>query len=616
MKYVIWLCIAAMAFMSHRMPVPYKEPWKLMLKQEGKRDVEIFSLPLDITKPDAVQMSIDNIRVTVTLQPEKGSLVFNVTGSVDTGTARFYFALTKKYADEMPYNFNGEIKTPEIYRQSPHDVNAWIVNDIAMQPIPVVALKKDGLFEVALNGSPALYDNFTSQAFYPGKKTVELCSGDNGTTPGIHPDTSGKEKRSYNTEKTQVLSPGKIIARYHLVGPGKPHSFEGLVFTCRQSSLKGLRKEINQRAAVHFSNNKYTDYFGALSFTTTYMNLRTNETGKSKYWVVPSVEYANTQYCRDAFWISMILPPDMSAECLKNELDSVNHYAEYALCTILWAYRLHRQKCEVDLERVQHYVDAVEKHAADSYFYSYDENDGRLDFQYWGDLIAFDKNDVVAYNQGLFTLALMAARDMGLRIKTDPERALRHYQDFYQPAGFYAISKKKNNLTGPDPVLPDLLSQLYFSRSLLPDDRVKNHYSLLVKRLKTSYGFKVIAQQTGAYLTSAQYDVPGYVSQANKEQVADGQYFRGGSFFLYDNLFLIDAYLHGIREAEDLLIWRTALDFSAGSTTYECLNTITGEPWKPNMGWNVAVYSIWGQLNDQGRAGGRLFHYIDSLCGH
>jgi hypothetical protein len=93
----------------------------------------------------------------------------------------------------------------------------------------------------------------------------------------------------------------------------------------------------------------------------------------------------------------------------------------------------------------------------------------------------------------------------------------------------------------------------------------------------------------------------------------DGQYFKGGSYFLYDNLFLIDAYLHGIKEAEEELIWRISLDFKIGATTYECLNTITGEPWKPNMGWNVAVYSIWRQLVDDGIADMKLFNKIDSI---
>ena len=132
-------------------------------------------------------------------------------------------------------------------------------------------------------------------------------------------------------------------------------------------------------------------------------------------------------------------------------------------------------------------------------------------------------------------------------------------------------------------------------------------------RARTKFGYKIVSNADGSYLSSAMYDVAGYVSQVNREQLPDGRYFRGGSYFLYDNLFLIDAYLHGIAGAEDELIWRLGLDFTIGSTTFECLNTATGEPWKPNMGWNVAVYAAWRQLIAEGRASKRLFDHIDNI---
>lgn len=136
----------------------------------------------------------------------------------------------------------------------------------------------------------------------------------------------------------------------------------------------------------------------------------------------------------------------------------------------------------------------------------------------------------------------------------------------------------------------------------------------IVKNSKTSFGFKVVSLPNGEYLPAKMYDVNGYVSQANREKdMSDGRYFKGGSYFLYDNLFLIDAYLHGVKEAEDELIERVSLDFKIGATTYECLNTKTGEPWKPNMGWNVAVYAIWRKLADEGKACNRPFETVDKI---
>ncbi|MEJ7589812.1 MAG: hypothetical protein WKI04_19850 [Ferruginibacter sp.] len=431
----------------------------------------------------------------------------------------------------------------------------------------------------------------------------------------MKPDTAQfLHTTNYNADKTQRFAPGKVLPFYPAVFSSKPHLFEGIIFTSKANSQQQLRKDINQLAARHFSNGKYKDYFGALSFTTAYMNLRTNETGKSKYWVVPSVEYNNTQYCRDAFWLATMLPPGIASDCLKNELDSVNQYAEYPLITIIWAYKAWKEKNEVDKDKLQQYLNAVDGHAKDNYYYSYNSYDGRLDFQYWNDLIAFDTTDVVTYNQGLYALAIAAAKEMGLTTRSDPAAALQHYRSMFNSAsGFYPISKKKNFILGPDPLVPDLLSQLYFNKKMLDTKNVKLHYNRMIKFSKTDYGFKVVSLPDGKYLPVAMYNVKGYLSQVTRGNLQDGQYCRGGSFFLYDNLFLIDAYLHGIKEAEGELLNRVAIDFTLGGTTYECLNTKTGEAWKPNMGWNVAIYAIWRKLIDEGKADGKLLKYIDSI---
>ncbi|MBL7858600.1 MAG: hypothetical protein JNM57_13000 [Cyclobacteriaceae bacterium] len=587
--------------------------WSLVLHQRGKAEIEVVQLPVDFSKSFSANRKIDGIEIDFSLTPTENYSVFKATASKVSGPAEVYLALRCHYTNQEPYNFNGRVDSSEIFRQSPHDVNAWISEQIAKQAVPVIALKSDSGFVVALNGSPALYNNFTSQAFYVDQNRLELSSGDNGKTPGLKPDTVKQLDIEYNTDKTQVMAPGRILAYYHPIDSTKTHVFEGILFRSKAANLNGLRKDVNQLAAHHFSAGKYNDYFGALAFTTAYMNLRVNETGKSKYWVVPSVEYGNTQYGRDAFWISTMLAPADAAECMRNELDVVNEYAEYPLFAMLWAYRSYRENGAIDTAKIQAYVDAIETRARNNYFYSYLERDGRLDFQYWGDVIAFEKDDVIAYNQGLFALALTAARELGLTIRSNPEKALRQYQNMYNAKeGFYPISKKKNIL-GPDPLIPDLLAQLYFNRKLLDSETVKSHFNRMVKYSKTSYGYKVVATPDGEYLPSAAYDIPNYVSQVNREHMPDGRYFKGGSYFLYDNLFLIDAWLHGIKEAEDELIWRTSLDFTIGNTTYECLNTKTGEPWKPNMGWNVAVYSIWRKLVDEGKAKGTLFDRIDTI---
>jgi hypothetical protein len=56
---------------------------------------------------------------------------------------------------------------------------------------------------------------------------------------------------------------------------------------------------------------------------------------------------------------------------------------------------------------------------------------------------------------------------------------------------FYPISNKKNKLFGPDPLLPDLVAQLYFGKKLLESDKVKQHYNNIVSKSKTRFGIKI-----------------------------------------------------------------------------------------------------------------------------
>ncbi|MEM8896215.1 MAG: hypothetical protein AAGC88_16675, partial [Bacteroidota bacterium] len=523
--------------------------------------------------------------------------------------------VSAKYSsyDFAPFNFNGSVDSAETYRQSPHDVNAWIVETIPMQSVPVIAIRNQSGFQVAVSDSPFRYDNFTTQTFFPELGEMYLACGDNGQSPGIQPDTSEVLNLDYNTEKTQIFTPGKVLPYYHRIDQDNPHEFEAIIFHSKATDFKGLRKDITLNTARHFSEGRFLDYFGSLAFTTPYYNLRTNDSGKSDYWVIPAVEYGNTQYGRDAFWIAMMLDPQFSAECLKSELSAVNHFAEYPLFTIIWAYRAIQDGFEIDLAQVQAYVDAVEERVKDDAYYSYYEGDGRLDFQYWGDLMAFEKHDLIAYNQGLFAVAMAMANELGLSVNTNVDRAKERYLELFDhEKGYMPVSKLKAILS-PDAILPDLLSQMYLDEELLPTELVQRHYDRMVEYAKTDYGFKVVSTSNGDYLPLEAYDIPGYASQVARGDWVDGEYFRGGSYFLYDNLFLLTAYLHDIEGVEELIKWRVGLDFKLGSTTYEHINTITGKPNKPNMGWNVAIYSFWRELVEQGKADNALFEHVDNI---
>lgn len=599
--FVVLLFLNTLHFSCNKAKIP-APIWTIVLHEPNGKTTPVIDLPEDLSQSFQQEKELGDFKIQVKLIPTKSYTNF-VAKLMSKHSKKAFLSLECKYDKNLfaAYNFNGRVDSAEIFRQSPHDVNAWIVKTIAMQAMPVVALKSDSSFVFAVSDAPFRYNNFTSQAFYPNQGMIAVRAGDDGLSPGIQPDTSEVLNLDYNADKTQIFTPGKVLSYYQPIDSNQSHTFKGIIATCNAKDIKDLRKEIITKYAHHFSSGKYVDYFGALSFTTAYTNLRVNDSGKSKYWVVPAVEYSNIQYGRDAFWISTMLEPEYALECLNSELAEVNHFAEYPLFSIIWAYRAYQDHLNIDLNKVQAYVNAIEQRAKNDAYYSYYEGDGRLDFQYWGDLMAFKKDDVITYNQGLFALALTVAQRMGLKIKSNPKNAIQIYRNTYNAElGYFPVSKFKPVLT-PDVLVPDLLAQIYLNQALLPTVAVQKHYERMVRYAKTPYGFKIVSTPTGAYLPATLYDIEGYVSQVNREKIPDGQYFRGGSYFLYDNLFLMDAYLHGIKEAETLLKWRINLDFSIGSTTYETLNTKTGEPWKPNMGWNVAVYAFWKKLKDEGR---------------
>ncbi len=586
--------------------------WTLTLNQPNKPSQEVVVLPEDLKAGFTFSKVVDGVTINVVTKAKDNYVALTAEAiAVNGTTAQCFLALKANYTNANPWNYDGEIKRSEVYRQSPHDVNAWITDSLAKQALPIIALKNDTGFSIAVSNSPVYYDNFTTQQFDVAKNELILTAGDNGLTPGMQPATM--KMGAYNAEKGQLFTPGTVKPYYHTVSENKKHVFECLIISSKATDLNNFRKDIVLSISDHWSGGKYTDYMGALAFTVPYMNLRKNDSKKSSYWVIPSVEYSNTQYCRDAFWISTMLADSMSAQCLTSELDSVNHYAEYPLYIPIWAYRSQLKGIKVDLAKVQKYVDTIETHVKNGYYYSYDDNDGRKDFQYWNDCVAFDTTDVISYNQGLLAVSLMAAKELKLAFKTSPDLAIKNYKGLYnEKLGFYPLSMKKDFILSSDPVVGDLLSQIYFNKPLLPIENLQRHYESITKKSKTAYGYKIVADTAGNYLPRQAYDFGTYISQINRENMPEGKYQHGGSWTLYDMLFLMDSYMQGIQGAEEEIVWRGTLDFKLGATSYECINTKTGIPWKPNMGWNSAIYFFWRKLVDENRAGDKLFKSVDA----
>ncbi|MFO7637499.1 MAG: hypothetical protein R6W96_09340, partial [Clostridia bacterium] len=162
----------------------------------------------------------------------------------------------------------------------------------------------------------------------------------------------------------------------------------------------------------------------------------------------------------------------------------------------------------------------------------------------------------------------------------------------------------------------DLLSQRILGQPLAETPDVEQHYQQVVGKAKTAYGYKVTCKEDGDYLPASFHGIRkgnggmGFF-EIQESYEYPGVYQWGGSWYLYDQLFLISAYLHGIEQAEEEMIWRTILELDLGGTTHEHINTATGKPGKPSLGWNAAIYAIWDQLMQEGKASNRYFEAVN-----
>jgi hypothetical protein len=225
-------------------------------------------------------------------------------------------------------------------------------------------------------------------------------------------------------------------------------------------------------------------------------------------------------------------------------------------------------------------------------------------------VVAFEDDDVITYDQGLLAVALLSAEALGLHPSVSSAEAIQNYQAmFNQKSGYFPLSRDKD-LLAVDPLVGDLLAEVFFHKALLTDESVQSHFRQVVAQAKTPFGFKVTCLPDGSYAPLSAYSASGFVISEH-DLGSKGNYQWGGSWYLYDMLCMIDCYLHGAPGAKEEVSWRGALDFKLGGTYFENLNTVTGQPSKPNQGWDAGVYAIWKKLMAQGRADSSLLDAID-----
>lgn len=524
-----------------------------------------------------------NIDITVKKMLKGNCYVTEITAK---GKGEAYIAVRAVYDCGEVYTFSGKKDALGVFRQSPHNPKDYTI-DTPKEAVPMVALYADGIFTVLMSDNPAMYNNYSTQTVNPEEKYIEIASGDSGITTG----GSLKFEPYYHNAENGI-------------------KFTAVLFNTNAKDLNSLRKDVFYAIDAAFGGGEGSK-FHAICFSSNYMHYRTNDYGTSKYWVVPGIEYSNYQYIRDAFWQSMIFPPEMEKECYDAVKKGVYAYAENALIFMIWSYRIFRNGGEPDMERFYDALSYIKSFAKDGYYFA--GNTGKYDFKSWYDICSFEDDDVLTYNQGLYAAALVAAEKMGVETGLDAELAIRRYNElFLEEKGYFPLSKKKPQALSVDPTVGEVLSYVFMDKKLLDDDKVKSHYKKTFAAAKTPFGCKVTCDENGDFLTLEDFSAYGEV---NKELATHtpGYYSWGGSYYIYEMLFHIAAYIHGAEGAEDNLIWRSGIDFKIGGTYFEHINTVTGVGNKANQGWNCCVYPIWQSLINKGVASDRFFNEMEKL---
>ena len=488
------------------------------------------------------------------------------------------------------FSFKGVCKDERLYRQSPHDVERY---HFKMQrgAIPMVASVNGEFSDIFVSDNPSFFDNATTQHFLPEEHRFFLSSGDPGGAP--------------NFPASDHFDP-----IYHRIGNGQSHTFRFVAFQAKVNTLKTIRREVFRMIEKVWGNGSDSIYRAAC-YAGNYMHIRKNETGRSDKWVVAGIEYANTQYFRDSFYQTMILDEYTTDQCYR-ALDYEFTDAENPMIYLIWSYRIFKNGKEFNKKRADQAFETVkecmDKFTADGGYYPNCRED--CSFRNWFDLCCYEKDDVDAYSQGLCVCALESAKRLGYDIGDRKEKALARYLSLFN--GEYIPMSEKKQFLALDVTVGEVLYYVLFDELFIPDEMIEKTYRKICDGAsKTPYGIKIVSAPDGSYLPVEAFGLNGYV-HSGFDTIETGRYANGGSYHVYEMLFHIAAYLHGIADAEKNMTERLMIDLEFDGATHEYMHTVRGIGVKSNQGWNASIWAIWNELIKRGKATDAYFRAADA----
>lgn len=199
---------------------------------------------------------------------------------------------------------------------------------------------------------------------------------------------------------------------------------------------------------------------------------------------------------------------------------------------------LHGQGYAPDRERVEAAFDWIRGHVTNGLYVS-----AAGPFRYWADTVSLDREDTVAYNQGLLCLAYraMIRLRMGHASSTGLQQAIAGYRAF--DSGQYVrqgMASRFAEAMDQSAIFPEFLSRYLYSEPLLDDQSIVRHVNRLVEKASVydrrgkMGGIKVLCGPDGEFLPSEWYLEPSLNTP--------GGYHNGGYWPMFTLVGLALAY--------------------------------------------------------------------------
>lgn len=207
----------------------------------------------------------------------------------------------------------------------------------------------------------------------------------------------------------------------------------------------------------------------------------------------------------------------------------------------------------------------------------------------WFDTFVFPDTDVITYNQGVYAVALIAAKRLGLTVDDEQiKKAIEGYNSLTHKSGRLQLSRKIP-YSDVSSLFGEFLAVSLFNQSILDRKVVER----TIKNFpQNRFGYRVVSNEDGDYLAPSEFNRPYRV----------GDYHNGAAWPLFDMVTQVMANHHGLGYDRQFLTEELRWLFETQNAEYfETGNTASRDkpvynPKRINHLWNSACYPIARQL--------------------